>query len=343
MGINLFGLICSRLPASDARFVMANDERNYTYSEMLVASARYANVLISLGVKSGDRVAVQVENSLEALMLYLGTMRTGAIFLALHNAYTAPEIEYILHDAQPAVIVCGPRNKATLKPVAKNFRAKLETLSAWHPWSRSTPTLFGKQLLASQHFIDVEHEPKDVAAILYTSALTVSSEREVLSHSDLLSNALKLVNQWDFTKADVLLHALPNLIPSDLFTAANVTLLAGATMILLPNYGTDWFFRHLPGATSVIGGTAFYGRLLQDARLNKKATEHMRLFLSGAEPLPAEIHREWKDRTGHAILQCCGMIERHINTTSPFDGDRASEAIMPGRVVDPGGWSVLNG
>lgn len=333
MGINLFGLICSRLPALDARFVAPNYERDYTYSKMLIASARYANVLISLGVKPGDRIAVQVENSLESLMLYLATMRTGAIFLALHNAYTAGEIEHLLNDAQPRVIVCDPRNKTTLKPVAKNVRAKLETLNASRPWSRSTPTLFGKQLLASRHLIDVELEPRDVAAIHYNAALTLSSEGEVLSHSDLLSNALKLVDQWDFTKADVLLHALPSSIPNDLFTAANVTLLAGATMILLPDYGTEYFFRHLPGATSVMGGTAFYGRLLQDARLNKKITEHLRLCLSGAEPMPAEIHREWKDRTGHDILPYYGMIERQLNTTGPFEGDGASEAIMSGRVV----------
>ncbi|CAH1690397.1 hypothetical protein BOSEA31B_20422 [Hyphomicrobiales bacterium] len=335
MGNPLLDLIGSRLAASDARFAKADDERSRTSSAMLVSSARFANVLLSLGVKPGDRVAVQVKDSLEALMLYLGTMRAGGIFVPLHTAYTAAEIEYFLNDSHPAVIVCDPSKKASLKPLAKNAGAKLETLGARHPWSRSTATLFDKELLASRHFVDVERESDDIAAMLYAFGTTGLCNGEMLSYSKLLSDALALMDHWRFTKGDVLLHALPNLHTEDVFAATNVTLLAGATMILLPDYGTDWFFRHLPQATSAIGGPAFYGRLLKDARLNKKATKHMRLFLSGAEPLPSQIHREWKERTGHAIIRRYGLNEHHMNISKPREGDQLSEAVMSDEVVFP--------
>jgi malonyl-CoA/methylmalonyl-CoA synthetase len=338
---HLFDLILSRIPGPDAPFALIEDGRRYAYGDVLDVSARFANVLESLGVKPGDRVAVQVEKSIEALMLYLGTVRAGAIFLPLNTAYTPAEIAYFLGDAEPAVFVCDPARAESLRPVAEKAGAKLETLGVWRSPEVSAGTLSDKALAASTRFSDAARGPDDLAAILYTSGTTGRSKGAMLSHDNLASNALALVDYWRFSKDDVLLHALPIFHTHGLFVATNTLLLAGGSMILLPKFDPDQVFRYLPQATSMMGVPTFYVRLLQDPRLTPAATKHMRLFVSGSAPLLAETHREWRERTGHAILERYGMTETNMNTSNPYDGERVAGTVgfpLPGvsaRVVEP--------
>ena len=335
MGNHLFDLIKARMPAPTASFAFLDDGRTYSYADMVAVSARFANALVALGVKPGDRVAVQVEKSLEALMLYLGTVRAGAIFLPLNTAYTPAEIEYFLGDAEPAVFVCDPAKAEALKPFADKAGAKLETLGV------GAGSLLDKANAAATEFADVARDADDLAAILYTSGTTGRSKGAMLSHDNLASNALALVDYWRFTKDDVLLHALPIFHTHGLFVATNTILLAGASMILLPKFDPEQVFKYLPKATSMMGVPTFYVRLLQDQRLSKETTKHMRLFVSGSAPLLAETHREWRERTGHAILERYGMTETNMNTSNPYDGDRVAGTVgfpLPGvlaRVTDP--------
>lgn len=335
MGNHLFDLIKARMPAPTAHFAFLDDGRTYTYADMVAVSARFANALVGLGVKPGDRVAVQVEKSIEALMLYLGTIRAGAVFLPLNTAYTPAEIEYFLGDAEPAVFVCDPAKAEALKPFAEKAGAKLETLGV------GAGSLLDKANAASAEFADVARGADDLAAILYTSGTTGRSKGAMLSHDNLASNALSLVDYWRFGKDDVLLHALPIFHTHGLFVATNVILFAGAAMILLPKFDPEQVFKYLPKATSMMGVPTFYVRLLQDQRLSKETTKHMRLFVSGSAPLLAETHREWRERTGHAILERYGMTETNMNTSNPYDGDRVAGTVgfpLPGvlaRVTDP--------
>ncbi|MCO5092734.1 MAG: malonyl-CoA synthase [Bosea sp.] len=329
------------MPGPEAPFALIDDGRRYSYQDVLDVSARFANVLASLGVKPGDRVAVQVEKSIEALMLYLGTVRAGAIFLPLNSAYTPAEIDYFLGDAEPAVFVCDPAKAEALRPYAEKAGAKLETLGVWRSPQLSAGTLSDKALSASTRFSDAARGPDDLAAILYTSGTTGRSKGAMLSHDNLASNALALVDYWRFTQADVLLHALPIFHTHGLFVATNTILLAGGAMILLPKFDPEQVFKYLPQATSMMGVPTFYVRLLQEARLSREATAHMRLFISGSAPLLAETHRDWRERTGHAILERYGMTETNMNTSNPYDGDRVAGTVgfpLPGvalRVVEP--------
>jgi malonyl-CoA/methylmalonyl-CoA synthetase len=335
MGNHLFDLVRARIPAPEARFALIDDRRVFSYADMVSASGRYAGALVALGVKPGDRVAVQVEKSIEALMLYLGTVRAGAVFLPLNTAYTPAEIEYFLGDAEPAVFVCDPAKAQALKPYADKAGAKLETLGV------GTGSLLDKAAAASADFADVARGADDLAAILYTSGTTGRSKGAMLSHDNLSSNALALVDYWRFGKDDVLLHALPIFHTHGLFVATNTVLFSGASMILLPKFDPEQIFKYLPQATCMMGVPTFYVRLLQDKRLGKDSTAHMRLFVSGSAPLLAETHREWRERTGHAILERYGMTETNMSTSNPYAGDRVAGTVgfpLPGvsaRVVDP--------
>ena len=163
----------------------------------------------------------------------------------------------------------------------------------------------------------------------------------MLTQRNLASNAVALRDAWRFTADDVLLHALPIFHTHGLFVASNVVLAAGATMIFLPRLDPDQVFRFLPQATAMMGVPTFYTRLLQDPRLNREATAHVRLFVSGSAPLLADTHRQWSERTGHAVLERYGMTETNINTSNPYDGDRVPGLVgppLPGielRVTDP--------
>jgi malonyl-CoA/methylmalonyl-CoA synthetase len=163
----------------------------------------------------------------------------------------------------------------------------------------------------------------------------------MLSHENLVSNALVLVDYWRFTGKDVLLHALPIFHTHGLFVATNIVLFAGASMLFLAKFDPDEIMRLMPRASAMMGVPTFYVRLLQHPKLGRETTAHMRLFVSGSAPLLAETHASWRERTGHAILERYGMTETNMNTSNPYDGERRAGTVgfaLPGvaiRIADP--------
>ena len=333
----LYDTISSRFPSLQKAFIENHDGVVTTYGDLADGSAKMANALIALGVVPGDRVAVQVEKSPEMILLYLGCVRAGAVFLPLNTAYTPNEISYFLGDAEPRVFVCEPHKLETLAPVAKEAGvAEVVTLG-----TKRDGTLAEKMAAAPATAPNVERASDDLAAILYTSGTTGRSKGAMLTHDNLASNALTLVDYWRFTDKDVLIHALPIYHTHGLFVATNTLLLAGGTMLFLPKLDADVILRLMPRATCMMGVPTFYTRLLAHAGLTQDATKHMRLFISGSAPLLAETHREWRGRTGHAILERYGMTETNMNTSNPYDGDRVAGTVgfpLPGvsvRITDP--------
>src|SRR4051812_15208469 len=156
----------------------------FSYADVMSWSARLAGALAGLGVRPGDRVAVQVEKSVPALMLYLATVRAGGVFLPLNTAYTPTEVAYFLTDAEPAVFVCDPARRTSLEPIAERVRARVVTLDA-----RGEGTLIAAAAEQPDDFQSVERNGSDLAAILYTSGTTGRSKGAMLSHHNLVSNA----------------------------------------------------------------------------------------------------------------------------------------------------------
>ena len=163
----------------------------------------------------------------------------------------------------------------------------------------------------------------------------------MLSHDNLLSNARSLVKSWRFTDRDVLIHALPIFHTHGLFVATNTVLASRASMIFQSKFDPNKIMAAMPDATCLMGVPTFYTRLLQHSDLHRESTAHMRLFVSGSAPLLAETHREWEERTGHAILERYGMTETNMNTSNPYDGRRIAGTVgfpLPDvevRVSDP--------
>jgi malonyl-CoA/methylmalonyl-CoA synthetase len=333
---NLFSRLFDGLDDPTRLAIEIVDGQRITYRDLIARAGQTANVLAARGVKSGDRVAAQTEKSVPGLVLYLATVRAGAVYLPLNTAYTLNELEYFITDAEPSLVVCDPSKADGIGAIAAKVGAKVETLGA-----DGKGSLTDAAATASPEFETVARENDDLAAILYTSGTTGRSKGAMLTHDNLASNSLALVDYWGFTEKDVLIHALPIYHTHGLFVASNVTLFARASMIFLPKFDPELIIRLMARATVMMGVPTFYTRLLQSPALTKEATSHMRLFVSGSAPLLADTHREWAARTGHAVLERYGMTETNMNTSNPYDGERVPGAVghaLPGvsvRVTDP--------
>jgi malonyl-CoA/methylmalonyl-CoA synthetase len=340
---NLYACLAGRFPdnAENRPFAVLPDGRRYSYADLDAVSARFANALISLGVKPGDRVAAQVGKSIEALMLYLGTVRAGGVFLPLNTTYTGAELAYFLGDAEPRVFVCDPAKSEALAPVAAEAGAGLETLGGYRAGALPEGTMVAKMQAAEGVFSTLKRAPDDLAAILYTSGTTGRSKGAMLTHDNLWSNAVTLCEYWIFTADDVLLHALPIFHTHGLFTSSNTVMAAGGSMIFLPKFDAGTVLEWLPKATSMMGVPTFYVRLLDHPGFTRDLVRHMRLFTSGSAPLLAETHVKFEQRTGHRILERYGMTETNMNTSNPYDGDRRAGTVgfpLPGvdvKIADP--------
>ena len=124
------GLLAAGRATPAKPFAILPDGRRFSHGDVETVSARLAHGLVAAGLQPGDRVAVQVEKSIEALMLYLATVRAGGVFLPLNPAYTAAEIDYFLSDSTPRLFFADPRRAAALAPIAAKAGARLETLAA---------------------------------------------------------------------------------------------------------------------------------------------------------------------------------------------------------------------
>ncbi|MGO9420834.1 malonate--CoA ligase [Roseiarcus sp.] len=326
---NLFDLIVARAGEPRQMALETSDPTALTYAALFERSARAANALVSLGVEPGDRVAAQVDKSTDVIVLALACLRAGAALLPLNTAYTLAELEYYLSDAQPALTVCRPASLAAVRTLTHRLGlAAAESLGVAHDGT------FAERIAAEPpEFETVPRAADDLAAILYTSGTTGRSKGAMLTHENLSSNALTLVDFWRFGAADRLIHALPVFHTHGLFVAINVALLAGATMIYQNRFDPDAVIAAMHGATSLMGVPTFYTRLLDHPGLTREACAGMRLFISGSAPLLAETHAAWRERTGFAILERYGMTETNMITSNPYDGERRAGTVgfpLPG-------------
>ncbi len=340
---NLFSKLGSHWRDGEKCALETGDGKSYRFREVNTISARLANALAACGVAPGSRVAVQVEKSPEALFLYLACLRAGAAYLPLNTAYTPSELEYFLKDAEPAIFVCQPADEAAGAALCADASvAYCHTLG-----TAGDGSLMALAATQANTFWDIPSGPDDLAAILYTSGTTGRSKGAMLTHQNLYSNAHALIETWRFTADDVLLHALPIFHTHGLFVASNVALMSGASMLFLPKFDPGEVFRLLPRATVMMGVPTFYVRMLTDPRLTPEATQHMRLFISGSAPLLPDTFRQFFERTGHTILERYGMTETGMNTSNPYEGERAAGTVgfpLPGvelRIANPETGEIL--
>ena len=336
---NLFTILRGGFPANlDAVAIETAGEAPlfYTWRDIERATAMLANLLDSLGLPAGARIAVQVDKSVESLLFYLAVLRAGYVYLPLNNAYKSDELAYFIGNAEPSVFVCTPKDFPSLSRLA---------------FAASTTWVFslgagraGSLLERATHFADthapVRRSASDLAAILYTSGTTGRSKGAMLSHGNLVSNAETLKAYWGWRTpaegGDVLVHALPIFHVHGLFVASHGALLAGAKMLWLDRFDPKKVIALLPRASIFMGVPTLYVRLLGEPGLTAETCRNMRLFISGSAPMLVETFDAFRERTGHTILERYGMSETVMLSSNPYrseDGERRGGTVgfpLPG-------------
>src|SRR3979409_324405 len=194
MNANLFSRLFDGLDDPTRLAIETIDGRRISYGDLVACAGQMANVLVASGVKPGDRVAAQTEKSVPGLVLYLAAVRAGAVYLPLNTAYTLNELEYFITDAEPSLVVCDPSRADGTGAIAAKVGAKVETLGG-----DGKGSLTDAAAKAATEFNTVARGNDDLAAILYTSGTTGRSKGAMLTHDNLASNSLSLINSGPFT------------------------------------------------------------------------------------------------------------------------------------------------
>jgi malonyl-CoA/methylmalonyl-CoA synthetase len=332
---NLFCALRENFPADLDRIAIEpadGSTQAYTWRDLERGTAMLANLLESLALPAGARIAVQTEKSVEALMLYLAVLRAGFVYLPLNTAYQSSEIGYFIGNAEPSVVVCSGKNFGWVSKLA--FQAGTQNVFTLN--DDRSGSLLDRAATHSDRHTPVPKQADELAAILYTSGTTGRSKGAMLSHGNLLSNAQTLKDYWGWRSDDVLIHVLPIFHVHGLFVASHGALLAGAKMIWFNRFDPKAVLAHLPRATVFMGVPTLYVRLLAEAGFTREACRNMRLFVAGSAPLLIETFNAFRERTGHTILERYGMSETAMLTSNPYaasEGERRGGTVgfpLPG-------------
>lgn len=303
MNGNAFDLFRTHWSVAPKRdFLVPTNSPALTYEQIDQRSGQFASLLRDEGVTPGDRIVVQVDKSPDSVAIYLSCLRIGAVYVPLNTGYTPTEVEYFVSDAMPA------------KTITNTNLAEFATAADDH-----APFLGVETRLAD-----------DLAAMIYTSGTTGRSKGAMLTHTNLVSNALALHSIWRFVPGDVLLHILPIYHVHGLFVALHTAMLNASTVLFCERFEVEQTKRLLPEATVMMGVPTHYSRLLADPNFDKACCSNIRLFTSGSAPMTSALHQQFKERTGHQILERYGMSECGMITSNPYEGER-----VPGTVGFP--------
>lgn len=314
---------------ADAPLIYLNNHSNLTYRQVDAKVAQYCHYFQKIGVKKEDRIVLLVEKSVDAFCLYLASLRYGSIVIPLNPSLKARELNYLINDAQPGLILCTPEKKNEIDSIksASGLNAPLEILS-----KKSQDSIHHKVRHLSHKFSTIVRQAGDIACILYTSGTTGAPKGAMLSHLNLFHNAKELIKCWAMSKEDNLLHVLPLFHCHGLFFACHTVLLAGASFFLMEQFSLESTLMHLPHSSLFMGVPTHYTRLLTDERLTPELCSSIRLFISGSAPLSAATLDEFKLRTHQVILERYGMTETGINTSNPINGPRLAGSV--GKTLD---------
>jgi malonyl-CoA/methylmalonyl-CoA synthetase len=272
-----------------------------------------AGGLSTLGIAHGSMVGIYAPNSLQWITAYLGAIYLGATVNAINPAYRQDELRHILADASPALVITDSAGQSLVQKVSP---ATATVLIDDMPHADPPPR---------QHI-----NPEDPALLLYTSGTTGKPKGALLDHGNMLAQARGVVEAWRWGSDDRLVHALPLFHVHGLGIAFHGTLVAGASMTLIP-FSPEAVVAELQRDCSMFFGVpAMYQRLVEHVEQHPADLKHVRLFVAGSAPLPPALFERAAQALGQPVLERYGITEGGIVVSNPYDGPR-----QPGRVGYP--------
>jgi long-chain acyl-CoA synthetase len=284
--------------------------RRVRYGELDRASARVAERLAADGIRAGDRVGLMAPNAPEFVAAYFGILRAGAVVVPLDVDLKRDELHGSLGDSGASLLIA--------------WRGLLRTPDTVPTWLVAPGSFFDDGAPTAEPGEAVARRPADTAVILYTSGTTGQPKGAELTHANLVSNARVTAQLFGFDPEDAVLGALPLTHAFGQTCTLNAALLAGARIVLAPD------FELLDGVTVLVGVPSMYARLLADDG-PLTAPGGLRLCISGGAPLAPELLEACEAALGTRLLEGYGLTE-----TSPVASfNRPGDPRRPGSIGTP--------
>jgi len=298
------------------------EQQRITYAELGRAVAGLAKWLEAAGAKRGERVILLMPNSIEMTVALHAVMATGAQFAPINPFLTLPELKKQLGDVQACVIIGDKLSEEKAAQVATQFNIPTKltlgaggvTLDAW----KADKTLA----------LDRSRLPKadDLSFLIFTGGSTGVPKGVNHTHRALLYSVLQHVTVWpcEFGR-ERFLNVAPMFHIWGLGYSTFVPIYTQSTLVMVPRYDADKVVQGLSDhkITVFAGGPApIYMGLLASPMFAKADLSQLRYCPSGGAPCPAELHREWLEKTGQPILEGWGMTEGAPFCLNVYDGKR---------------------
>ena len=318
-----------------------------TYAELDRLVGQTAGYLQSLGVQSGDRVALQLTKSLEFILLHLATIRLGAITLPLNLAYPPDELEYFLSDSGAKLFFTLDTSKEKIQAILPRLPELQECIFLDPNQQEQFKSLITKyQSWISDSPVS---NLSTTAVIIYTSGTTGRPKGAEITHGNLLSNLEALHEAWGWKPDDVLLHVLPIFHVHGLFVALHGALHVGATTLLMREFNAERTLQMLASGqcTVFMAVPTIHRRLLDVSNAHRVDLSRVRLITSGSDRLPDEVFTSFQQTFGYTLLERYGMTETGMNCSNPLNGERRLGSVglplsgVEVRVVNPENENLL--
>jgi long-chain acyl-CoA synthetase len=318
-----------RFPANTA---IVYGRREFTYAELDSLSNHFVNALAELGVKKGGRVALFLPNIPQFIIAYFGALKAGAVVTAISPLHREREVEYQLSDSGAQIIVALD----SLFPIVEKVREKTQLkkvvvtgLDEFGLETAKTPSIPGTVLFsqliekASQKSLEIKFNPdEDLAALQYTGGTTGTPKGAMLTHKNLVSNALAFAEWIKGTAHDVFLTALPLFHIYGMTTSMTVPISLAAKMVLLPKFEPAKVLEAIQNQrVSVFCGVpTMYSTLLANSELGKYDLTSIRVCISGASSLPPQVQKKFMQVTGGFLAEGYGLTEASpVTHCTPVD------------------------
>lgn len=315
-------------------------ETTMTYRELDQHANGCKAALLETGVIKGDRVVLFLNKSVFFVVAHLAILKIGAIAVPLNPGFKSAEMEYLLGDADPKLVIADPDKRDMVTQIVPHCRVMC--VDTRKPYGE---TAFFKKLKADP--LEMKVKPEDPGLIIYTSGTTGHPKGAVLTHRNLVSDARNIIKIWEIAPADVLCHGLPLFHVHGLCFALHTALLAGARVIMLDSFNPETVAAVLAGKDRKMIGSIFmavpamYAKLMDILEEKQLDFDHIRLWTSGSAPLPEKDFQRITRVFGKQPVEREGMSETGMNFSNPLHGERKPGSIglpLPGlqvRIIDP--------
>lgn len=318
--------LVGRAEQHSAKMAIITSEEKFTYKNLLVASENAASCLLSdQDDLREQRIAYLIPSGFHHVAVQWGIWRAGGVAVPLSNLYTIPELEYLIADSDASIVIAPPNVKEKVSPIVKTQKRRLLITNKVFTFKpRQLPSI----------------DPERRAMILYTSGTTDKPKGVVTTHKNLEAQIISLISAWEWTSEDHILNALPLNHIHGIINVLSCALWAGATCSIIPKFDAEQVWEHIIEAnlTLFMAVPTIYAKLIafwkrasfQQKKTMSSSCSRMRLMVSGSAALPVSILKEWREISGHVLLERYGMTETGMILSNPLH-----ELRMPGYVGKP--------